>query len=156
MTLIETDKRGGDWALPLTYSTDDEPKFFVPENVYLLGLMNTADRSIAMVDYALRRRFAFVDLKPAFDDPGFETFLTKRGAELSLIQMIKARIGELNKSIREDKDLGSGFCIGHSFFCSFPPGMSPDESWYRRVIVTEIAPLLREYGSIKERMTLMQ
>ena len=145
MMLIEPDKRGIEWALPLTYSTDDDPRFFVPKNVYLLGMMNTADRSIAMVDYALRRRFAFVDLRPAFDDPGFEMYLRHHGAEDSLIQAIKSRIGELNKNIREDKDLGSGFCIGHSFFCSFPEGTSLNETWYRRVILTEIAPLIREY-----------
>src|SRR5262249_25683484 len=118
MILIEPDKRGVEWGMSLTYATDTDPKFFVPENVYLLGMMNTADRSIAMVDYALRRRFAFVALKPAFDHPEFETYLRNSGAENSLIQTIKARMAELNKKIREDKDLGAGFCIGHSFFCS--------------------------------------
>ena len=80
--LIEPDKRGIEWALPLTYSTDDDSRFFVPNNVYLLGMMNTADRSIAMVDYALRRRFAFVNLTPAFDDPGFEMYLRHHGARI--------------------------------------------------------------------------
>ena len=82
-------------------------------------MMNTADRSIAIVDYALRRRFAFIDLKPAFVHSGFRDYLRLYGAEDSLIQQIKTRIGELNDQIEEDKDLGVGFTIGHSFFCSF-------------------------------------
>ena len=67
MLLIETDKRGSDWAIPLAYSEEDSPKFYIPENLYLIGLMNTADRSLAMVDYALRRRFAFATLLPGFE-----------------------------------------------------------------------------------------
>jgi MoxR-like ATPase len=145
MILIEPDKRGVEWGMSLTYATDGDPKFFVPENVYLLGMMNTADRSIAMVDYALRRRFAFVELKPEFDHPEFEIYLRNSGAEDLLIQTIKVRMAELNRKIREDKDLGAGFCIGHSFFCSFSKGTLLNESWYRRVVRTEIAPLIREY-----------
>ena len=71
MMLIEPDKRGPDYAIPLAYSTSPIHRFYVPDNVYLLGMMNTADRSLAVVDYALRRRFAFVTLEPAFGEDRF-------------------------------------------------------------------------------------
>ena len=58
--LIEADKRSKDYKLSLNYSPGE--KFSVPDNLYLIGTMNTADRSIAMVDYALRRRFSFITL----------------------------------------------------------------------------------------------
>jgi hypothetical protein len=145
MMLIEADKRGPEWAVPLTYARAADGKFFVPENVYLLGMMNTADRSIAMVDYALRRRFAFIDLKPAFEHPGFREYLRHHGAAESLVDQIKTRISELNEQISDDKDLGAGFSIGHSFFCSFHNGTQLDDSWYKRIILTEIGPLIREY-----------
>lgn len=83
--LIEPDKRGTDWAIPLTYGTRPEDIFYVPENLYLIGLMNTADRSLAMVDYALRRRFGFVDLKPGFEAPQFAAYLLQRGATVNLV-----------------------------------------------------------------------
>ena len=59
MMQIEADKRKKQYAIKLTYSNEDDERFFVPENVYLIGCMNTADRSLAIVDYALRRRFRF-------------------------------------------------------------------------------------------------
>src|SRR5205823_1580196 len=75
LMLIESDKRTIEWAVPLAYSVDSDEKFYIPPNVYLVGLMNTADRSIAVVDYALRRRFAFVDLKPSLKSEKFATYL---------------------------------------------------------------------------------
>ena len=79
MMLIESDKRASAWSVPLTYATSAEAQFFVPENLYLLGLMNTADRSLAMVDYALRRRFAFWTLRPQVSSPAFRQMLIDRG-----------------------------------------------------------------------------
>lgn len=146
MLLIEADKRGPDWAIPLTYSEDSEDKFYIPENLYLIGLMNTADRSLAMVDYALRRRFAFADLTPGFDTDEFREFLRDKGAETDFIEELISRIGEVNEKITNDTtNLGKGYCIGHSFFCGIPDGVSPDWVWFRQVIESEIAPLLREY-----------
>jgi hypothetical protein len=143
MLLIEHDKRDPEWAMPLAYS--DEP-FFVPSNVYLMGLMNTADRSLSVVDYALRRRFAFVDLEPKFNSPKFNDHLTQAGLEEKTIQLINGRMTELNQAIGDNKhDLGPGFMIGHSFFCSGPAMGEPDRAWYERVIKTEIIPLLKEY-----------
>ncbi|MDD9961753.1 MAG: AAA family ATPase [Gammaproteobacteria bacterium] len=145
LMLIEADKRRDEYAIALTYS--DKP-FHVPSNVYILGMMNTADRSLAVVDYALRRRFAFETLKPAFaTDYGRERFkrhLEAKGATPGLIARISDRIGQLNKKISEDKELGVGFQIGHSYFVP-GDGDEPSEDWYRHIVDTQIVPLLREY-----------
>ena len=145
MMLIEADKRGSEYAVPLTYSPDAEP-FHVPPNLYLIGMMNTADRSLAMVDYALRRRFAFIRLTPAFGTDQFSDFLLAAEVEEDLVNKIVDRLTHLNRKIREDrKNLGPGFEIGHSFFCPQEEDESLDESWYRSVVLREIEPLLREY-----------
>lgn len=104
--------------------------------------MNTADRSLAVVDYALRRRFAFVDLPPNLASPKFREQLAVAGVGEALIESILERIGALNAEIIGDvANLGPGFAIGHSFFCSGPS----DGEWYARIVRTELAPLLREY-----------
>ena len=141
LMLIESDKRGKDFEVVLANSQDEE-RFSVPENVYVLGLMNTADRSLAMVDYALRRRFAFETLDPAFESRKFREYMLEADVERDLIDLIVERFSELNGSIRDDNDLGPGFQIGHSFFV---PEESADEEWYATVIETQIAPLLHEY-----------
>ena len=144
MMLIEADKRGSRWSIPLAYGEADA-LFSVPENVYLLGLMNTADRSLAVVDYALRRRFGFIDLKPQFDSEKFHAHLRGNGISDGLIHRIRQRLGDLNQEIGGDQaNLGSGFCIGHSFFCRKREEVS-EEEWYRLIIETEVIPLLAEY-----------
>jgi hypothetical protein len=144
--LIEADKRGPSFAIPLTYARGGEETFFVPDNVYLLGMMNTADRSLALVDYALRRRFAFLDLRPAFHTPEFQSYLEDQGMDAGLIDMIVTRMGRLNEQVRAQKThLGPGFEIGHSFFCPQDTEENLDVDWYRSVVRTEVAPLVREY-----------
>ncbi|AWV91005.1 AAA family ATPase [Bradymonas sediminis] len=144
MMSIEPDKRGREWGINLQYAQPGEAKFSVPENVHLIGMMNTADRSLALVDYALRRRFAFVDLKPKFNKK-FEAFLAQQDVHKSVIEQIVTRLTRLNRDIAADKpELGEGFCVGHSYFCS-ARGAQDGEAWYRRVIEYDIAPLLREY-----------
>jgi MoxR-like ATPase len=146
MMLIETDKRGPENAMPLTYAAEGAPRFFVPSNLYIIGLMNTADRSLAMVDYALRRRFAFVDLEPAFKNDRFSVFLKSKGASPDLIALIVAKMTRLNESItRDSKNLGHGFEIGHSYFCPADTEAQLDQSWYKHIIDSEVKPLLREY-----------
>jgi len=146
MLLIESDKRGDEWAIPLAYANGPHETFYVPKNVYLLGLMNTADRSLAMVDYALRRRFSFVNLAPGFDTPQFAEHMRNASASEDLIQRIVRDMHVLNAEIANDRaNLGPGFCVGHSYFCG---GMSPagaTTSWYREVIASEVVPLLKEY-----------
>ena len=145
MMLIEGDKRGPEFAIPLAYSPDGEP-FFVPDNLFLIGMMNTADRSLAMVDYALRRRFAFIRLKPAFGMDQFSDFLLSAEVEEDLVNKIVDRLSSLNRKIREDRrNLGPGFEIGHSFFCPGDDDEGFDESWYEAIVRREIEPLLREY-----------
>ncbi len=147
MMLIEADKRGPDWGIPLAYAQSQDDRFHVPENVYLIGLMNTADRSLAMVDYALRRRFAFMDIRPGFETAEFSEFLRRRGVTEGTITRIIQDVSTLNHDIRRDKtNLGEGFCIGHSFFCPDSTQAGPlAVEWYREVIRSEILPLLREY-----------
>lgn len=146
MLLIEADKRSQEWGVPLTYSLDSHQKYSVPENIYLMGLMNTADRSLAVVDYALRRRFAFLDFPSRVASNKFSDHLRSMGISASVIALIRERIGALNKYIEEDAvNLGRGFVIGHSFFCQKPDKTLRDELWYRSVVDTEIFPLLGEY-----------
>ena len=145
MMLIEADKRGPDYAVSLTYSPESEP-FYVPDNLYLIGMMNTADRSLAMVDYALRRRFAFHRLRPAFGTDQFSNYLNGMGVDEALVDRIVVRFSALNESIRADRrNLGPGFEIGHSFFCPGDDDEGLDESWYEAIVRQEIEPLLREY-----------
>lgn len=144
MFLIEPDHRGEAFAIPLTYSKNADERFCVSENVYVLGMMNTADRSLSMVDYALRRRFCFTQLQPAYSTPEFKQFLADRVSP-SLIEHIVDRMTVLNGQISKDKNLGRGFEIGHSFFCPIDGELSLDGAWYEAVIKREIAPLVREY-----------
>ena len=147
MTLIESDKRSYEFAMKLAYSSEGNDPFYVPENVLILGTMNTADRSLAFVDYALRRRFAFKSLQPAFGSDGFENYLLTMGVASEIIDRINGRIPELNTIIADDtRNLGPGFEIGHSFFCPIKNG-EYGEDWYEVIIRTEIAPLLKEYWS---------
>jgi hypothetical protein len=153
MMLIESDKRKSEWGVKLTYSVSSEEKFYVPSNVYLLGMMNTADRSLSVVDYALRRRFAFITVQPSFEEVSFQEHLSVRHVSSKTIRIIRDRIGALNEEIESDRaNLGKGFCIGHSYFCDPPlPGPSgelseeDERAWYERVVDSEILPLLEEY-----------
>ncbi|WP_419941202.1 AAA family ATPase [Candidatus Palauibacter sp.] len=141
LMLIEADKRSEKYGLALTYSDD---RFHVPENVHILGMMNTADRSLALVDYALRRRFAFETLEPAYGTAEFEEYLERNGTNPDLIRRISERMGELNEKIRKDNELGRGFEIGHSYFVP-GEGEETSDTWYEHVVDTQIEPLLREY-----------
>ena len=135
--LIENDKRG--ISLQLLYSDE---KFAVPKNVYIIGMMNTADRSLAMLDYALRRRFAFFEIKPGFATDGFKQYIKDLENEKidSLIQCIE----ELNNDISLDESLGDGFCIGHSYFCNLTSD-GINDIVLSGIVEYEIIPLLKEY-----------
>lgn len=145
MLLIEPDKRGPMWATRLAYADEADPNFYVPENLYILGMMNNADRSLSLVDYALRRRFAFVAMAPLYSAPKFREHLLSRGVSEDVVDKTVARMSELNNAIEADRiNLGPGFRIGHSFFTPSHAVEDP-ESWYRRIVETEIYPLLEEY-----------
>ena len=148
LMLIEADKRDPEWALRTAYARPDEPAFHVPANLHLIGTMNTADRSIALVDYALRRRFAFATVAPAFRREGFTRHLVECGVPEPVSRRIKDRFEALNERIRKHLQLGEGFQIGHSYFCRPPEGLADDTAWndwYTDVVRYEIDPLLREY-----------
>ena len=146
LMLIEADKRDFKYALPLVYQKADETRFHVPANVHLIGLMNVADRSLAMVDYALRRRFAFLSLKPQFSAPSFRKWLESRNMGNDLINLIVERMGELNQEITSDSLLGENYSVGHSFFCPRGDNFKElDRKWFESVVKTEIIPLLGEY-----------
>lgn len=133
--LIESDKRGAE--LRMLYADE---KFSVPSNVYLIGMMNTADRSLALLDYALRRRFAFFELKPGFETDGFRAYRMMLNSEKfdRLIQCVE----NLNMAIAADESLGDGFCIGHSYFCNLKEA---DAQTLSNIVEFELIPLLKEY-----------
>ena len=145
LMLIESDKRKPKYGLHLTYSPDAD-RFHVPQNLYVLGMMNTADRSLAIVDYALRRRFAFHTLRPAYNSEKFAAFLIDTGVDEQVVRTIDEKMGRLNQAIREDEqNLGRGFEIGHSYFVPTGSETSLDEHWYQMVVRTQILPLVKEY-----------
>lgn len=137
--LIENDKRGEKNTLQLLYRDE---KFYVPKNVYIIGMMNTADRSLAMLDYALRRRFAFFDLKPGFATDGFKEY--KNALNNKRFNKLIDCIQSLNEQIAVDESLGDGFCIGHSFFCNMTSDEAMDDK-LQEIVEYELIPLLKEY-----------
>lgn len=145
MLLIETDKRSDKWALQLAYADENADPFYVPDNLFILGMMNTADRSLSLVDYALRRRFAFIGLEPGFGSNGFAPHLQAHGISDTIARKVVSGMTALNEAIAADKtNLGPGFQIGHSFFTPIGPVASGDH-WFQTVVETEIRPLLEEY-----------
>ena len=137
--LIEADKRGWKNTLQLLYADE---QFYVPENVHVIGLMNTADRSIAAVDYALRRRFAFVDIPAAFGSQGFVDY--QRSLNSPVFDRLIHAVQQINQTISEDLALGAGYCIGHSYLCNL--GVDEIAAGELKDIVSyELAPLLHEY-----------
>lgn len=135
LMLIEKQYRGT--RVTLAYSGIS---FSIPENLYLIGMMNTADRSLAIMDYALRRRFSFFEIHPAFHSKGFQAYLDQFQNEL--FRTVIEKMEQLNDEISKDDSLGPGFCIGHSYFCN---QKECTESWLKEVIYYDIFPTLREY-----------
>ena len=151
LMLIEADKRSPEHAVELQHAIEDAPvddgRFFVPPNVYIIGTMNLADRSLTGMNVAMRRRFAFAELHPRFDSPGFATEVSKAGMPDEMLGRIRTRMDALNTTIENDASLGRQYAVGHSFFCpdsDGPPG-GDWEAWYEAVVEFEIRPLLEEY-----------
>lgn len=135
LMLIERDYRGT--SATLAYNGEE---FSVPANLYIIGMMNTADRSLAMIDYALRRRFSFFEVEPGFDTEGFGSY--QQAFAHDLFDSLISHVSDLNKDIANDRSLGKGFCIGHSYVC----GQSAvSEDWIRSVVEYDILPMLAEY-----------
>ena len=135
LMLIERDYRG----IKATLAYNGLP-FSVPKNLYIIGMMNTADRSLAMIDYALRRRFSFFEIEPGFDSEGFIHY--QNGLSNETLNELVSKVKELNREIAADKSLGKGFCIGHSYFCG--KDVCTDE-WLHSIVDYDILPMLSEY-----------
>lgn len=135
LMLIETDYR--DDKITLAY---DGRAFSVPGRLHIIGMMNTADRSLAMMDYALRRRFSFYDMKPAFDSEGFTEY--QEAFENETFDALIDQIKELNEEICQEPSLGNGFCIGHSYFCNMK---ECTKEWMKDIVDFDILPILSEY-----------
>jgi 5-methylcytosine-specific restriction protein B len=158
LSLIEADKRDPKHRVQLGLPYGDSHDFWIPENVSIIATMNTADRSIALVDYALRRRFAFIRLNPAYDSVKFSDYLLDQFApsdgeaapaddrSRGIVRAIIDSMREINKVVSAEKSFGDGFAIGHSFFCTFDDrGAEAPERWAARVVDHEIRPLIEEY-----------
>lgn len=137
LQLIEADYRGE--SIQLAYN---KQRFAVPDNLYIIGMMNTADRSLAMIDYALRRRFCFYKMQPAFRSQGFRDFQAQLNSPL--LNKVIESIKQLNEVIIEDASLGEGFAIGHSYFCDLKAG-NDLASRIKEVVTYDIIPMLEEY-----------
>lgn len=135
LMLIEKDYRGTKTTLAYT----GRP-FSVPKNIYIIGMMNTADRSLAMIDYALRRRFSFFEVEPGFDSEGFIHY--QKGLNNETLNALINKVKDLNWEISLDKSLGKGFCIGHSYFCGRD---ICTEEWLHAIVDYDILPMLSEY-----------
>lgn len=135
LMLIERDYRGTKATLAYNGLS-----FTVPKNLYIIGMMNTADRSLAMIDYALRRRFSFFDIEPGFDSEGFMKYQEELNNET--FSLLVSKMKELNKEISLDKSLGKGFCIGHSYFCG---QTECSDEWLHAIVDYDILPMLSEY-----------
>lgn len=139
MMLIEADKRKEEYALRLTYSNEDEERFFVPANVYIIGCMNTADRSLAIVDYALRRRFKFCHIMPEFNE-AFKDYLTSKGIDKKHVEQIIDKVESANNLIAT---IDRGLEIGHSYFCQ-TDGCEDFETWWESICEYELFPYISE------------
>ena len=135
LMLIEKDYRGTKATLAYNGLS-----FSVPKNLYIIGMMNTADRSLAMIDYALRRRFSFFEMEPGFDSEGFIHY--QNGLNNETLNELISKVKDLNHEIALDKSLGKGFCIGHSYFCG--RDICTDE-WMHSIVDYDILPMLSEY-----------
>ncbi len=145
LTLLEAGKRRRDEAIELAYRKTDGERVFVPDNLYVIGTMNIADRSLALVDLALRRRFAFIDLEPLLGAE-WKAWCELRGFGSDVTSLIQERIGALNALIAAASSLGPQFRIGHSYVTPDPDErVSNGRAWFRAKIETEIGPLLDEY-----------
>ena len=144
LTLLKADKREPEEALTLSYMQDGDEPVYIPKNLYVIGTMNVADRSIALVDLALRRRFGFYNLEPVFNKTWKAWVHKKCGVDAAILDKIKDCMMDLNQTIEEDGLLGPHFKVGHSYVT--PTGkITYPEEWFKGIVRNEIGPLLDEY-----------
>lgn len=159
LTLLEADKRQASEALELSYRRYPDERVYIPPNLFVIGTMNVADRSLALVDMALRRRFAFCDMQPLFNDAWHSWLENEIGFDSAFIDRISFKVNSLNNAIAEDPGLGSHYCVGHSYLTpSVDAQITDAEAWYQQVVYTELKPLISEYwfdepGRVEERLS---
>ena len=145
LTLLEKDKRREDEAIKLVYHSGSK-RVFIPDNLYVIGTMNIADRSLALVDLALRRRFAFITLETMLNDRWKQWCSEQGGLDDGIISKIQSRLDKLNDEIAQDRSLGEQFRIGHSYVTPLKGEKIHDARiWFQQIVKTEIGPLLEEY-----------
>jgi 5-methylcytosine-specific restriction protein B len=146
LTLLEDSKRSREEAMELAYRQDAAERVYIPRNLHVIGTMNIADRSLALVDLALRRRFAFVNLEPQLNQ-SWKAWCTDRcGLSAEIVSLVEQRINALNTEITRDPSLGAQYRVGHSYVTPLPGVTGVDgRVWFRDIIDTEIVPLLEEY-----------
>ena len=146
LTLLEKDKRSDEEAIELAYRRERGERVFIPRNLVVIGTMNIADRSLALVDLALRRRFAFITLRTTFNERWRSWCIEQSGIEEGVLSDIQTRMTELNREIAADPSLGAQFQIGHSYVTpASGETISNGRAWFRQIVETEIEPLLEEY-----------
>ena len=146
LTLLEADKRNEGEALALSYRKSEDERVHIPDNLYVIGTMNIADRSLALVDLAFRRRFAFEELEPTFGQPWRDWVSEQCGIDAQFLAGVEQRLANLNQQIADDRSLGRQFRVGHSYVTP-PAGNQIRDArlWFRQVVEKEIGPLLDEY-----------
>lgn len=148
LTLLEAGKRTPRDAMQLCYPDPDgsHRPVYVPENLFVVGTMNIADRSLALVDLAFRRRFAFINLEPALGDTWRDWVVNQRQMDTATAAAVQQRLNQLNQTIAADNRLGRSFRIGHSYVT---PTQSMEDrdahEWFAEVVASELKPLLEEY-----------
>ena len=140
--LIENDKRGEKNKLQLLYSRE---RFCVPSNVYIIGLMNTADRSLALLDYALRRRFAFFTLNPGFSSAGFTRY--REAVDSPAFNNLVSCVARLNTEIASDEALGTATSADSS-------EEQPITPVFQRSLNTNSSPCLASTGSMTRKRSV--
>lgn len=146
LTLLENNKRSQEEAIELAYRREQGERVYIPDNLFVIGTMNIADRSLALVDLALRRRFAFITLETALNEGWRKWCIEKAGIDEAVLTEIQGRMTKLNDEIAADRSLGAQFRIGHSYVTPTPGEISNDaRAWFRGIVETEIGPLLEEY-----------
>lgn len=146
LTLLEDTKRSLNDAIELAYRREEGERVHIPKNLYVIGTMNIADRSLALVDLALRRRFAFINLEPQLNGAWREWCKQRCGLDDEVVNTIEQRLLALNREIAEDRSLGSQYRIGHSYVTPVESDAGRDgRQWFKEIAQTEILPLLEEY-----------
>lgn len=143
LTLLESSKRSRADAMELAYQKFPGEKVYVPDNLYVIGTMNVADRSLALVDLALRRRFAFMDLEPNLNG-AWQEWCGRLGMSMEESSQVKKLMDELNQEIAGDRALGPQFRIGHSYVTPLET-VTDSRQWFDAIVSSEIGPLLHEY-----------